>query len=94
MHRVADYGEAHPVREPLEEGADLVERGLEVGVARELLVRVLAVAGDGTAVRHVFLDEIEEPGHRFLVVVMALALVDNLYAFDCCVYASKRAYML
>ena len=77
-HGVADGAQAAAIREPFEEGADLVQGGLQVGVGGKLLMGVFAVAGDGASVRRVLLEEVEEPLHRALIVIVALALVNHL----------------
>lgn len=69
---------ALPVGKALEQCAQLARRGLQATLAGERLVRVCAVPGDGLAVRRVLLCKAEQPANGFLVVVVLLALDDDL----------------
>ena len=78
VHGVADDAEAHTVREPLEEGAQLRRGLLQRVVGSEGLVGVLALVSGMATVRGVLLEEVDEPADGLLVVLVLLALDDDL----------------
>jgi hypothetical protein len=69
---------ARAVREACEQVAELTTGGVEALVGAELVVAVLAMAGDGLRVASVLLDVAEEPLDGLLVVVVLLAFDDDL----------------
>ena len=75
---IDDGLEAAAIGEALEERAQFAGGLLERVVGSELLVRVLGMIGDGASMRSVLLQEIEEPTDRLLVVLVLLALDDDL----------------
>jgi hypothetical protein len=78
IDRVPDRLHARAVREALEESAELAASLVHALIAPKRLVRVFAVVRNCLPVVGVLLDVVEEPLDALLVVLVLLALNDNL----------------
>jgi hypothetical protein len=77
--RIPDDVRAGAVGKAREKIADLAASGVERVITHELVLRVLAVLDDGLSVVSVLLDVADKPPDRLLVVLVLLALDDDLY---------------
>lgn len=78
LHGVTDKRKALSIGESLEQGAEFGGSLLQRRVALELLAGVFAVVNDGLPVRSVLFEEVQEPLNGLLVVLVLLALYNNL----------------
>lgn len=78
MQSIADNIQAHAIGETLKQGAKFPSRLLDRIVTSKLTMGVLAVVSDSTTVFGIFFDSINKPTNRLLVVLVLLALDDNL----------------
>lgn len=78
VHGIADDAQRRAVGEPLKERAQLTDGLIEGAVGSQLLTGILGVVGDVTTVRRVLLEVVEQPTNRLLVILVLLALDDDL----------------
>lgn len=78
VHSITNDTHAHAIGEPFDKCSKFAHRLVEGFIVCQRLVRILAVTGDSTSVLSVLFEEVEEPTDGLLVVLVLLALDDNL----------------
>ncbi len=78
LHGITDERKALSIGESLEQSAELGGGLLQRRVALKLLAGVFSVVDNSLPVRSVLLEEVQEPLNGLLVVLVLLALYDDL----------------